>query len=119
MENNYKKWKIIINEIKTMNIKQSIKMLDKRANDYLQSPNLLERILDDKHISENEYDLFIEWVEWVTDKYHYHNVYLAKKIREKEYNLQDIIDLIKSIDFEDLPHRDSHYDNGVSPNDFI
>ena len=106
-----------------MNIKQSIiddiRMLDKRANEYLRSPLLLERLLEHKHISETEYALFIEWVEWVTDKDHYHNVYLAKKIREEEYYLVDCIDLIKSIDFEDLPHRDSHYDNGVSPNDFI
>jgi len=107
-----------------MNIKQSIiddiKMLDKRANDYLRSPNFLERLLEDKHISETEYDLFIEWVEWLTDKDHYHNVYLAKKIREEEYNLQDSIDLIKSItcdDFDDC--RDSHWNNGVSRDEFI
>ena len=106
-----------------MNIKQSIiddiRMLDKRANDYLHSPNLLERLLEHKHISEEEYDLFIEYVEYITERDHYHNIYLAKKIREEEYNLQDSIDLIKSIDFDDLPIRDSHYDNGVSPDDFV
>jgi len=113
-----------------MNIKQSIiddiKMLDKRANDYLQSPNLLEMLLEDKHISETEYSLFIEYVEWVTDKDHYHNVYLAEKISKenlvkagKIYALNSLLDLIKSIDFDDLPHRDSHYDNGVSPDDFV
>ena len=108
-----------------MNIKQSIiddliiKMIDKRANEYLRSPNLLERLLEDEHISETEYDLFIEWVEWLTDKDHYHNVYLAEKVAKKEYNLHDIIDLIKSIDGEDVPYRDSHYDNGVSPDDFV
>ena len=106
-----------------MNIKQSIiddiRMLDKRANEYLRSPNLLERLLEHKHISEEEYDLFIEYVEYITERDHYHNIYLAKKIREEEYNLQDSIDLIKSIDFDDLPIRDSHYDNGVSPDDFV
>ena len=106
-----------------MNIKQSIiddiKMLDKRANEYLRSPNLLERLLEDKKITDDEYDLFIEYVEYITERDHYHNVYLAKKIREEEYNLQDSIDLIKSIDFDDLPIRDSHYDNGVSPDDFV
>ena len=102
-----------------MNIKQSIKMLDKRANDYLHSPNLLERLLEHKHISEEEFDLFIEYVEYITERDHYHNIYLAKKIREEEYNLQDSIYLIKSIDFDDLPIRDSHYDNGVSPDDFV
>lgn len=106
-----------------MNLKKSIaddiKMLDKRANDYLRSPNLLEILLEHKHISEEEFDLFIEYVEYITERDHYHNIYLAKKIREEEYYLVDIIDLIKSIDFEDLPHRDSHYDNGVSPNEFV
>ena len=106
-----------------MNIKQSIiddiRMLDKRADDYLRSPNLLERLLEHKHISEEEFDLFLEYTEYITDKYHYHNNYLAKKIREEEYNLQDIIDLIKSIDGEDVPYRDSHYNNGVSPDDFV
>jgi len=90
-----------------MNIKQSIiddliiKMIDKRANKYLRSPNLLERLLEDEHISETEYDLFIEWVEWLTDKDHYHNNYLAEKVAKKEYNLHDIID------------------NGISPNEFF
>ena len=107
-----------------MNIKQSIrddiKMLNKRANEYLRSPNLLERLLEDKHISEEEFDLFIEYVEWVTDKDHYHNVYLAKKIREEEYNLQDSIDLIKSITCDDFDEcRDSHWNNGVSRDEFI
>jgi len=106
-----------------MNIKQSIrddiKMLDKRANDYLRSPNLLERLLEDEKITDDEYDLFIEYVEYITERDHYHNVYLAEKVAKKEYNLHDIIDLIKSIDFEDLPARDSHYDNGVSPDEFV
>ena len=108
-----------------MNIKQSIiddliiKMIDKRANEYLRSPNLLERLLEDEHISETEYDLFIEWVEWLTDKDHYHNIYLAEKVAKKEYNLHDIIDYIKSIDFEDVPSIDSHWINGVSPDDFV
>jgi hypothetical protein len=108
-----------------MNIKQSIiddliiKMIDKRANEYLRSPNLLERLFEDEHISETEYDLFIEWVEWLTDKDHYHNNYLAEKVAKKEYNLHDIIDLIKSIDFDDLPYRDSHFDNGISRDEFV
>ncbi len=102
-----------------MNIKQSIKMLDKRANEYLRPSNLLERLLEDKHISEEEYDLFLEYVEYITERDHYHNIYLAEKVAKKEYNLHDIIDLIKSIDFDDLPIRDSHYDNGVSPDDFV
>ena len=107
-----------------MNIKQSIiddiKMLDKRANEYLRSPNLLERLLEDKKITDDEYDLFIEYVEYITERDHYHNIYLAKKIREEEYNLQDSIDLIKSITCDDFDEcRDSHYDNGVSRDEFI
>ena len=107
-----------------MNIKQSIrddiKMLNKRANEYLRSPNLLERLLEDKHISEEEFDLFIEYVEYITERDHYHNVYLAKKIREEEYYLVDCIDLIKSITCDDFDEcRDSHYDNGVSRDDFV
>ena len=98
-----------------MNIKQS--------NNYLHSNNLLERLLEDKKITDDEYNLFIEYVESITEKDHYHNVYLAKKIREEEYYLVDCIDLIKSItcdDFDDFDEcRDSHYDNGVSRDEFI
>jgi hypothetical protein len=106
-----------------MNIKQSIiddiRMLDKRANEYLHSPNLLERLLEHKHISEEEFDLFIEYTEYITERDHYHNIYLAEKVAKKEYNLHDIIDYIKSIDFEDVPSRDSHWLNGMSPDEFL
>tara|TARA_Y100001970_G_C13970358_1_gene717844 strand:- start:327 stop:614 length:288 start_codon:yes stop_codon:yes gene_type:complete len=95
-----------------MNIKQS--------NNYLHSNNLLERLLEDKKITDDEYNLFIEYVESITERDHYHNVYLAEKIREEEYNLQDSIDLIKSITCDDFDNfRDSHWNNGVSRDEFI